>query len=260
LAHNDDAAREGLAVLARYVIGGETLGATLARVTHLASTSVPADMAGITMLVEGRPTTAVFTDDDAPAIDAHQYDGAGGPCMDAFTHRRPVSLPLIADDTRWPQFTATAAHFGIASTLSVPLISPVAVLGALNLYSRAAHAFGADRQSRAETFADQAAAVLVNARVYQDAQELNFNLRQALESRATIHYAMGIIMGADGHDPESAFAVLTHASQSQNRKVRDIANDMVQLVTQRADPPPAPSFSTPDHRVTAPRRDAAPKP
>jgi GAF domain-containing protein len=251
LAHTDDAAREGLAILARYVIGGETLGATLARVTRLASTTVPADMAGVTMPVEGRPTTAVFTDDDASAIDAHQYRGAGGPCMDAYTNCRPVSLPLIADDTRWPQFTATAARFGIASTLSVPLIAPAGVLGALNLYSRTAHAFDPDRQCRAETFADQAAAVLVNAQVYHDAQELNFNLTQALESRATIHYAMGIIMGADGHDPESAFAVLTQASQRQNRKVRDIANDMVQRVTQRSGPPP-------DHRDTAPRRDERP--
>ncbi len=41
---------------------------------ELACRVAPADMAGITMLVGGKPRTAVFTDSEAPEIDEAQYD------------------------------------------------------------------------------------------------------------------------------------------------------------------------------------------
>jgi hypothetical protein len=44
-------------------------------------------MAGITMIVEGKPGTVVFTDAEAAEIDESQYNSQSGPCLDA--DRRP---------------------------------------------------------------------------------------------------------------------------------------------------------------------------
>jgi GAF domain-containing protein len=219
--------------LSRYVVGSETLRETLQRVTELAARVVPADMAGITMLVEGRPTTAVFSDPDAPRIDAHQYAGSGGPCLTAFETNQPVRIGSVPDDERWPEFTHVAGDFGIRSTLSLPLSTPGKAWGALNLYASTHNAFGVEQEQIGAEFAEQAAVVLANARVHQDAQELNENLHQALKSRATIDYAIGILMAQSGHTSDEAFGLLVRASQRQNRKLRVIAAEVVDRALKR---------------------------
>jgi hypothetical protein len=44
-------------------------------------------MAGITMFVEGKPRSGVFTDSEAPEIDKAQYSSGQGPCLDALRHQ-----------------------------------------------------------------------------------------------------------------------------------------------------------------------------
>jgi AmiR/NasT family two-component response regulator len=52
-------------------------------------------------------------------------------------------------------------------------------------------------------------------------------LEQALASRAVIEQAKGILMGAQRCDSDTAFRMLVRASQTQNRKLRDIAAEIV---------------------------------
>jgi len=52
-------------------------------------------------------------------------------------------------------------------------------------------------------------------------------LRRALETRATIEQAKGIVMAATGCDPDAAFDVLVRQSQHENRKLHDVAEDLV---------------------------------
>jgi AmiR/NasT family two-component response regulator len=88
------------------------------------------------------------------------------------------------------------------------------------------------------TFARHAAIVLANAQVYWDARQLSENLEQALHSRSTINYAIGILIraGAGGRSPEEAFQILVRASQRENRKLRDIAAEIVRHAGDRKEP------------------------
>jgi hypothetical protein len=52
-------------------------------------------------------------------------------------------------------------------------------------------------------------------------------LRKAIESRATIEQAKGIIIAATGCDPDEAFRSLAQQSQHENRKLRDVAESLV---------------------------------
>ena len=62
---------QSIEAMSRFFVGDATLGETLTRVSELAGRAVgSADMVGITMLVEGCPGTAVFTEDVAPQIDS----------------------------------------------------------------------------------------------------------------------------------------------------------------------------------------------
>jgi GAF domain-containing protein len=227
---------EVLGALAEFFVHEGTLGDTLLRVAELAVRISDADMAGITMLVEGRPRTGVFTDPEAPQIDERQYETGSGPCLDAFRDAKIYRIESTLEDTPWPEFAKRAAEEGVLSTLSVPIIARDESLAALNLYARRLAAFDEEATERMALFARHAAVVLVNAQVYWDARTLNENLNQAMRSRATIDYATGILMAAGGRNPEEAFQLLVRASQRENRKLREIAREIVERAAQRVKP------------------------
>lgn len=147
--------------------------------------------------------------------------------MDAFRNKEVFRIDDTSTDHRWPEFAKAAIDQGVRSTLSLPLATTDEPLGALNLYSRKAANFAAQDAGQAEMLAVQAAIVLANASAFQDSRELNENLHQALTSRRTIDHAIGIVMSSGGRSPEQAFEVLIRASQRENRKLRDIAAEIV---------------------------------
>jgi hypothetical protein len=55
-----------------------------------------------------------------------------------------------------------------------------------------------------------------------------------MRSRATIEQAKGILVGRLGCPPEQAFRLLVAQSQHENRKLRDLAADLVTMNTRSA--------------------------
>ena len=224
---------EGLAALSRFFVGDGTLKETLERVAHLAQQAIPAaDFTGMTMLVEGRARTAVFTDETAAEIDSAQYETGIGPCLDAFRHGEIFRIDDTEKDERWRPFSEAAAANGVRSTLSLPLVANHEGFGALNFYSRTANGFCEDDAEVGMQFATQAAIVLANAQAYWDAHQLSQDLATAMKSRATIEQAKGVLMGAQRCSPDEAFQILVRASQRENRKLREIAEELVNRAQQ----------------------------
>jgi AmiR/NasT family two-component response regulator len=62
------------------------------------------------------------------------------------------------------------------------------------------------------------------------------HLQKAMQNRAVIEQAKGIIMGERRCTPDQAFAVLTKLSQDTNRKLRDVATDLVENAHRRPRP------------------------
>lgn len=231
---------EGIAALSLIFVGEGKLGDTLTRVSELVRDVFDADMAGITMLIDGKPATGVFTDPRAPEMDAEQYSSGRGPCIGALRDGCVYRIIDTEQEPRWPEFAHSALDHGIRSTLSLPMVRASESLGALNLYSESVAKFEVADMAGAEMLAAQAAIVFSNAQAYHDARELSENLHQALESRATIDYAIGILMSAGGRSPDDAFQMLVRASQRENRKLREIAAEIVeraQGARRSADPP-----------------------
>jgi len=225
--------------LAQFFVNEGTLGDTLLRVSELVCSITPATYAGITMVVDGTPRTGVFTNPEAPEIDEAQYRSGEGPCMYAFRNRQVYRIEDTASETRWPEFAAAALHHGIHATLSVPLVARATSIGALNLYAESPGAFSDADQKTVVVFAEQASIALANAQVYWDARELSENLSQAIKTREVISQAVGILMAIGGRTPDEAFEILSTASQRENRKVRDIAADIVARTVERGQRGPA---------------------
>jgi AmiR/NasT family two-component response regulator len=101
-------------------------------------------------------------------------------------------------------------------------------VGALNLYAHVPEGFGDDDESLGRDLAAAAAAVMVNVSAYWTAFDLSAQLQQALDSRAVIEQAKGVLMAQRHVDADQAFEILRAASQRYNRKLRDIASGIVE--------------------------------
>lgn len=223
-----------LAALTHFFVGSGTLEETLQRVVDLTHEALePADMVAITLPVENRRRTAIYTDELAVEVDQAQYEANDGPCVDAFEERRITSIDDTHEPGKWPEFRRTAAEHGIRSTMALPLIVNDATIGAMNLYARRAGAFSEVDVQLGMQFATQAAVVLANAQAYWDARELGGRLGDAMEHRAVIEQAKGILMGTQGCTADKAFDILVRASQRENVKLRVLAQRLVDQATSR---------------------------
>jgi GAF domain-containing protein len=217
-----------LEALTSFHVSEKNFGDTLTHLAGLAVEWTPAAMAGITLNIGGKDATAVFTDADAPDIDSTQYETGVGPCLDAFRHGTVYRMEDARGEERWPEFASACVDHGILSTMSLPMVGRSGALGALNLYAETAGVFRKDDEDTGLVFARAAATILANAEAYWEVHNLAENLAKALESRAVIEQAKGILMARSvGLTPDGAFELLRTASQRENVKLRLIAERIV---------------------------------
>jgi GAF domain-containing protein len=218
--------------LAEILLSEQSLDELLQMVVDLARRSVPGvDGASVTLVRDGRMGSSNCSDDVIRDLDRVQYQAGAGPCVDAARKGRVTSV-VIEDHPagRYAPFIAAARSRFMTAVLSTPLRVREHSVGGLNLYSRSVGRFGADAVDQAAAFARQASVVLANAVAYSSATSRNQSLQQALATRETIGTAKGIIMATKGCSADEAFGLLRTWSQHQNRKVRDVALDLISSI------------------------------
>jgi len=225
-----DGLDNALRTLSRLLLAEETLDATLSRVAGLACRTLGScDIASVTMINGGRPSTPVQTDPLAKELDTVQYSSDHGPCLEAYSVHGVVRATVPACADRWPQFTDAAQKAGVRSVLAVPLMVNDQPFGALNLYSQTTDDFHDEDEETAVLFSEQAAVACANAEIYWRTHNLTHHLREALESRDVIGQAKGILMARRGITSDAAFDALRRVSQHRNIKLREIAEQVVYL-------------------------------
>jgi GAF domain-containing protein len=224
-----DRESDPFAELGRIVLGDESLDSILTKVASLARAAVTgADDVSVTLVTKGDPQTAASTGELALVLDQVQYADGDGPCLTAARGRDVISVQDTSTDERWPGFASAAHERGVGSSLSVGLPVKEHVIGALNMYAKRPNAFDDESIQLAETFAGHAAVALANASLYASATQLAEQMAEAMRSRAVIEQAKGIIMGATNCDAKRAFDVLVRQSQHENRKLHDVAQELVE--------------------------------
>ncbi|KAA9161352.1 GAF and ANTAR domain-containing protein [Amycolatopsis acidicola] len=222
------------------VAGEEPLDAVLLRLAETAVKGISdADAVSVTVLADGGPRTAASTDSEMIGIDGAQYTAESGPALHAATTREPVRSVVADDEERWPEFVKAALATGVRAYLSMPLLLESAhdgepeLVGALNVYSRTATAFDPFDETLMRLFTNTASAAISNARRWHHARDRVRHLEVALTSRAEIDQAKGVLMAVHGVSAEDAFARLVEQSQQQNRKLREVARELLESVRHR---------------------------
>ncbi|MGK5441844.1 GAF and ANTAR domain-containing protein [Micromonospora sp. URMC 105] len=219
---------DAFAELGRIKLGEADLDDVLQRVAELTKRVLPTPVeVSVTLVRGGTAHTAAFTGDVARDLDERQYAQGRGPCLDAATSGDVIPVPDLAAEERWPDWAERGAKAGVGSSVSIGLPIQEAVVGALNVYAVTPHAFDDDTISVLQTFAAYAAVALANAHLYDSTATLARQMQEAMASRAVIEQAKGIIMGERRCTSDEAFRILSKVSQDSNRKVRDVAQALV---------------------------------
>jgi GAF domain-containing protein len=234
-AEEEEDLRESLAGLSRLAADRLVLEDLLTQVATYAVQAIPgADGAGLTLLEEDRADTIVATAPFVTEVDDIQYGMEQGPCISAAREGQTVMSGSLGGDPRWPRFGGRVARLGVHSVVSLPLITPDGVVGAMNVYAHDKNVFDDRAAELGEIFAAPAAIAVHNAHVLAQTRRLADKLQSALEVRGVIDRAVGIVMSRSGSTEHEALERLRSLSQHEHRKLAEVASQIVEEAVARA--------------------------
>jgi hypothetical protein len=200
---------------------------SLNRLAELAVREVPGCCGASAILSRDRELVGLAsTHPDLAELTDFQLRAGYGPIVEAMRERTPVACADTLSDTRWPEFAGEALYRGVRSTVAlVHEFPPMSVV--LSLFSVRPDAIKSEQVPLAETLAAFGGTVLANASAFGDAQREAVQLRNAVESRAVVDQAKGILMHALGCSATDALDRMRRVSQTQHVKVTDVAKQVV---------------------------------
>lgn len=185
-----------------------------------------AEHAGITRYQRGALETFAATSPLVTSTDKIQYELGSGPSIDAIRVAAVLRTGDLRLEPRWPEFGPRAYDAtGVQSMLSYRLYVEEQddVVTSLNFYSTEAGAFTMWAETVGLLLATHGALAVANAW----AKERNEDLNRALVSNRVIGMAIGILVSTHKVTPEGALGLLRVASQHRNRKLADLADEVV---------------------------------
>jgi GAF domain-containing protein len=188
------------------------------------------DAAGV-MLADshGRLRLAAASSERARLLELIELQNDEGPCLDAFRTGRQVSY--VETDTAgpapWPLFASHAKAEGFSSIHALPMKLRQQVIGALNLFGQQPVQLPPEDVRVAQAFADIATIAILQERLVKEREVLASQLQTALDSRVVIEQAKGVLAERLGFDMDTAFSTLRDAARRANRRLSDVARDVV---------------------------------
>jgi hypothetical protein len=212
------------AALGRELRGPGDNQAALQRMVQLAVKHIgPCTGASITVVRGARGSSLATSDPVAAIADDLQYEVNEGPCLRSAERDANYLLIDVADDQRWPRFSAALLeHTPFRCVLSYQMIAGDSA--ALNLYAEEPAAYETDDIDVATVIAAHASSLIA----LHDSEDRVANLETALETNREIGAAVGVLMAYHKVTQDEAFALLRAASQRMHRKLRDIATEVVE--------------------------------
>ncbi len=199
--------------------------------THLADRCVEVldvDASGVMLAAPSGALQVVASSSTAmQVLELYELQADEGPCVDCYaTGEGVVNLDLGAASTHWPRFAPQAVAAGFRSVHALPLRLRGRTIGALNMFRTADGSLGESDVIAAQGLADIATIAIIQHQVAVDAQTLNLQLSEALNSRITIEQAKGKISQAANVDMDHAFQRLRAHARNHNQRLSQVAADV----------------------------------
>ncbi|MFD0691793.1 ANTAR domain-containing response regulator [Actinomadura fibrosa] len=172
------------------------------------------------------PLAAAASHPDLAEVTDRQLSRGSGPIFDVVLDRRPLGSEDILAETRWPDAMADMLRRGVRCFTTTPHLNPP-VLVTLTLYGVTPKALGPGQHGLASLLLAQGSAAVSNSQQYDDVHRTAVQLQEAVEARAIVDQAKGILMHALGCDADEAFAEMRRISQTRHVKLTALAQRIV---------------------------------
>jgi GAF domain-containing protein len=181
------------------------------------------------MLTDGRGSLRLIasSEERMRLLELFELQGAQGPCLDAFSSGRSLQASAADSRIRWPVFAAHAAEVGFQRMCAVPLRVRADIIGALNVFRGSDEPFSEDEMEIAQAMGEVAAIALIQERALRERSLLTGQLQAALNSRVVIEQAKGMLSEYLNVTVSYAFELLRKYAREQNRKLSEVAGDVV---------------------------------
>ena len=163
----------------------------------------------------------------AQLLDGAQMMAGEGPTFTAWATRRAVTTTDLRGDPRWPRLAEHVGTAEVGAALAVPVLRQGCSGGVLNVYAGPDEPLGPSQERIAQLMADTVAAILQEMDKRTELETLAGQLQKALQSRAVIDQAKGMIMMRERCDADAAFRKLVALSSKSNVKLREVAMRIV---------------------------------
>jgi GAF domain-containing protein len=161
-------------------------------------------------------------------LELFEVQSEEGPCLDCYRSATEIVNSDLTDaDSPWPRFAAEAVTAGFRSVHALPMRLRGTTLGALNLLQVNSHPLSESDVVYAQALADIATIGVLQHSAALEAQRVNEQLQNALTSRVAIEQAKGMVAEAANLAMAEAFGVLRTYARNRNRRLVDLAHDVV---------------------------------
>jgi hypothetical protein len=181
------------------------------------------------MTDDGSAGTVAATDGASRQLEELQFTLGQGPCVDAFRTGRPVLAPDLSRTAPrlWPAFADEAERAGLRAAFAFPLRMGGIRLGVLDLYRDTPGLLLPKELTDALAFADAATALLLRLQSGNAGAELPLDLAHAVDDRAEVHQATGVVSVHAGVSLAAALVMLRARAYAEQRPIRELALDVL---------------------------------
>jgi hypothetical protein len=194
----------------------------------LAELLAPAE-AGVLVPAE-KDEPAVLAATAAPVLDliTQEIELGSGPCLSCLRGgARMLNLGLAAVGDSWPAFERTASAAGFQAVTLLPMRRHRETVGAALILKSEPGAIRSTDLDIAQILVEAATVGIIQQRVRARETRRSEQLQRALDSRVLIEQAKGALAWRLGVLPEEAFATLRSHSRRNNRRLTEVAFDVV---------------------------------
>jgi GAF domain-containing protein len=170
---------------------------------------------------------AAVSDERMRHLEELQIRHQEGPCIDAFEDKELVRAEDLTQEQRWPSFRKHAVARGIGAVLASPIPYNQDAVGVVVVASEDRHPWSAEAELALLAFTDLAALLIASMLMGEQQTELAAQLQSALNTRAIIEQAKGVLIGQQGITAHAAYAQLRAQARAERRKLAIVSAEVV---------------------------------
>jgi GAF domain-containing protein len=220
--------RHALHELGRLRFGEMRVEEAMHQVVQTTHAIFSVDGAGLMLAdAEHQLRNAAVSDDRVRHLEELQIEHSEGPCITAFDDKVLVNAPDLVTDLRWPAFSRAAADRGVRAVLASPIPYNQDAIGVVAVLSQQEHPWTPEAELALLAFTDLAALLIASMMMSEQQSELAQQLQGALNSRAVIEQAKGVLIGQRGLSAQAAYEQIRARARAERRKVTAVAAELV---------------------------------